>query len=350
MKGFVSSRLHPFANLALLLLITVATLCIAGFFTMVFNKLLFGVGMQELGNVAQNPQDHPNGWGVLMLSQGVTLLVMLGGAALGFAAVTGYRWAEYFTPRRPVRVQWLLPAALLIISSLPAMAVLIEWNQGIHFPGFLSGFEQWAQAKELELKKATEFLARLNSTARLLVALVVLAVIPAFSEELFFRGVLQRNLVQWFNSRHVGIWLAAAIFSAIHQQFFGFVPRFVLGLVLGYLYEWSGNILVPMAAHFTQNAFQLLILYAQQRQWSAASFDPDSTESMPWYLVLASLVVGAVLLWYLRERMEGPRAEDEPTHLRTLGSSGVTTRQAAATPTVARTLSHDGVDATRSEG
>ncbi|UOQ75500.1 hypothetical protein MUN84_12415 [Hymenobacter sp. 5516J-16] len=59
MKGFVSSRLHPFANLALLLLITVATLCIAGFFTMVFNKLLFGVGMQELGNVAQNPRTTP---------------------------------------------------------------------------------------------------------------------------------------------------------------------------------------------------------------------------------------------------------------------------------------------------
>ncbi|MEJ7662013.1 MAG: CPBP family intramembrane glutamic endopeptidase [Hymenobacter sp.] len=119
----------------------------------------------------------------------------------------------------------------------------------------LHGFELWARDNEDRAAGLTKFLTDFHSPGRLLVGLVVIAIVPAVAEELVFRGGVQRNLVAWFGSRHVGVWLAAAIFSAIHVQFFGFVPRFVLGLVLGYLYEWSGNILVSMAAHFTQNAF-----------------------------------------------------------------------------------------------
>jgi len=136
----------------------------------------------------------------------------------------------------------------------------------------------------------TKFLTQFNSAGRFWVGVVVIAIVPAVSEELVFRGVIQKNLVRWF-SPHVGVWLGAAIFSAIHFQFFGFVPRFVLGLALGYLYLWSGNILVSMAAHFTQNAFQLLILYLTQRGQFGWGFDPDANEALPWPLVLLSVKV-----------------------------------------------------------
>jgi membrane protease YdiL (CAAX protease family) len=105
--------------------------------------------------------------------------------------------------------------------------------------------------------------------------------------------VVQRNLVRWTGSRTAGVWLAAAIFSAIHVEFFGFVPRLLLGLVLGYLYEWSGNILLPMAAHFTQNALQLVLLYvAQHRAMVPAVLDPDANVALPWPLVAFSVVLG----------------------------------------------------------
>ncbi|WP_167856996.1 CPBP family intramembrane glutamic endopeptidase [Hymenobacter aquaticus] len=338
--------MHPVANLLLLLVLALATFCVAGFLTAVFSNLFFGVGLVEMSSVAQNPQGYPQAWGVLMLSQGLTLFIMLAGAALGLVWLTGRSALEYFMPRRPVALLWFVAAAALIILSLPFMAYLIEWNTNAHVPDSLKGFtwlprfESWAREKEEELKEMTAFLTRFNSPTRFAVALLVIGVVPAISEELFFRGVLQRNLIDWFKSRHVGVFLAAAIFSAIHMQFLGFVPRFVLGLVLGYLYEWSGNILVPMVAHFTQNAFQLLLLYVQQRQWNGPDFNPDSTESMPWYLVLLSMLFTGAILYFLQQRQQ-----TQPAEMHTLSAAGVAVVAAETEPTETRTLGSKGREA-----
>ena len=341
MKGFISSRLHPLANLALLLVLLIATFCVTSFIIAVCSNVLFGVGLFEIGNVQQRPADYPNGWTISMISQGLLLLGGFGGAAVAFIALTGNKLRDYLTPRRPVPASWLLLAGTLIVLSVPAMSVLIAWNAGLDLPA-------WAHEREELAKDLLKVLTNFSSPLRFVVAVLVMAVAPAVSEELFFRGVLQRNLVQWAG-RHAGIWLAAAIFSAAHFQFLGFVPRFVLGLVLGYLYEWSGNILVPMAAHFAQNAFQLMLLYAQQQEWTASDFDPDSTEALPWYWVLLSVVACAALLWQLRRLLARSTPDELPTELHTLGSRGVTRRQALREAPAARTLSHDGVDVTSDE-
>ncbi|GAA4003728.1 hypothetical protein GCM10022408_14160 [Hymenobacter fastidiosus] len=342
MKGFVSSRLHPVVNLLLLVVIMFAAFCVAGFLIGVLGNVFYGVGIFALGNVTQNPAAHPNGWAISMMSQGLLLFVGFGGAALALVSLMGYRWADYFTPRRPVSWLWLLAAATVVLASIPFMSGLVEWNAKAHFPAFLQDLE--AQARELETRAQvlTKFLTHFNTTARFLVGVLVIAVVPAISEELVFRGIIQRNLVQWFGSRHVGVWLAAAIFSAIHFQFFGFVPRFVLGLILGYLYEWSGNILVPMAAHFTQNAFQLALLYVQQREWTTSTFDPDSTESLPWPWMGASLLLTGYLLYFLHQRWQAERVA-APTEMHVLSSSGVAVARPQAALPAGHTLGGTGI-------
>ncbi|WP_345112936.1 CPBP family intramembrane glutamic endopeptidase [Hymenobacter algoricola] len=342
MKGFVSSRLHPVVNLLLLVVLMFAAFCVAGFLIGVIGYLVYDVKLAGLGNVTRDPAAHPNGWAVSMLSQGLLLFVGFAGAALALVSLMGYRWADYFTPRRPVSWVWLAAAALLVLGSIPFMSGLVEWNAKAHFPAALHGLE--VQARELEdrAQVLTKFLTHFNSTTRFLVGLLVIAVVPAISEELVFRGVIQRNLVQWFGSRHAGVWLAAAIFSAIHFQFFGFVPRFVLGLILGYLYEWSGNILVPMVAHFTQNAFQLLLLYVQQRDWTSSTFDPDSTESLPWPWMLASLLLTGYLLYWLHQRWQQELVAP-PTEMHVISSRGVAVAAADAEPAARRTLGGAGV-------
>ncbi|WBA41274.1 CPBP family intramembrane glutamic endopeptidase [Hymenobacter canadensis] len=348
MKGFVSSRLHPAANLLLLVGLMLLAFCVAGFFMAVFSNLFFGVGLREIGNVTQEPSGHPQGWGVSMLSQGMLLFIGFGGAALALPRLTGYSLADYFTPRRPVPLDWLLAAAGIILLSVPFMSGLIEWNASAHFPGFLKGWEAGAREMENRAQDLTRYLTQFSTPTRFVVGLLVIAVVPAISEELVFRGVVQRNLVQWTGSRHVGIWLAAATFSAIHFQFFGFVPRFVLGLVLGYLYEWSGNILVPMAAHFTQNAFQIILLYAQQRgALKGAGFDPESTDALPWWWQVLSLLLTGAVLWLLYKRTRELRPDPLPTQMHTLGSGGKAIARPTTPPPAARTLSHDGVDTTR---
>ena len=323
MKGFLPRTLHPGLQILLLLALLVAGACVGYAILFGWAKVGFGLSPEETGKVMLNPAAHPQGWGLLMTAQGVLLFTAGTGGALALASVLGYGWAEYFSPRRLGAGWWLLAAAVLIVVILPFMSTIIAWNAGAHFPAALHDFELWARASEDKAAVLTKFLTRFSSVGRFLVGVVVIALVPAIAEELVFRGVIQKNLVRWF-SPHVGVWLGAAIFSAIHFQFFGFVPRFMLGLVLGYLYLWSGNILVSMAAHFTQNAFQLLIIYLAQRGQFGWGFDPDSNDALPWTLVLPSLLLSAGLLYFLYQRMTAPVA---PTAMLTLSRAGVVGRQ-----------------------
>lgn len=304
----------------MLLVLMVAGACVGLALVFGWVQAGFGLSMLEMQKVVQYPSAYPQGWGLLMMQQGVLLFCAFAGGALALASALGYGWAAYFSPRRLGAGWWLLAAAALIVVILPFMSTLIAWNAGAHFPGALHGFEVWARASEDRAQGLTRFLTQFNSAGRFWVGVVVIAIVPAVSEELVFRGVIQKNLVRWF-SPHVGVWLGAAIFSAIHFQFFGFVPRFVLGLVLGYLYLWSGNILVSMAAHFTQNAFQLLILYLTQHGQFGWGFDPDSNDALPVGLVIPSALLTAGLLYLLHQRMTAPAA---PTAMLTLSREGVT--------------------------
>ena len=319
MKGFLPRTLHPGFQILLLLGFMALGFCVG--YAVIFAWAMggFGLSVGEFQEVVQSPTTHAEGWGLLMMMQGVVLFVAGAGGALALASALGYRWAEYFSPRRLGAGWWLLAAALLIVVILPLMSVIIAWNAGAHFPAALHDFEGWARASEDRAAVLTKFLTNFNSGARFAVGVLVIALVPAVAEELVFRGVVQRNLVRWF-SPHVGVWLGAAIFSAIHFQFFGFVPRFVLGLVLGYLYLWSGNILVSMAAHFTQNAVQLLILYLTQRGQFGWGFDPDSNDALPWTLVIPSGLLTAGLLYVLHRSMTAPAP---PNQMFTLSSAGV---------------------------
>jgi membrane protease YdiL (CAAX protease family) len=319
MKGFLPRTLHPGLQILVLLGFIMLAACVGYALVFAWAQWGFGLSMMQVQQVALNPAAAPQGWGLLMMMQGVLLFVAGVGGALALASAMGYRWAEYFNARRLVAGWWLLAAAALIVVILPLMSVLIAWNAGAHFPGALHDFEVWARASEDRAAVLTKFLTNFNSGARFAVGVVVIALVPAIAEELVFRGVIQKNLVRWF-SPHVGVWLGAAIFSAIHFQFFGFVPRFVLGLVLGYLYLWSGNILVSMAAHFTQNALQLLILYLTQRGQFGWGFDPDSNDALPLTLVIPSVLLTVGLLYVLHRNMTAPAP---PAQMRTISSEGV---------------------------
>jgi membrane protease YdiL (CAAX protease family) len=311
MKGLSPRPVHPAAQLLMLLGLAVVGLCLASLLALVLANVLFGISLTQFGNLAAMPDQYPHGWEALMLYQGLSW-VGAGAGVLLLPRLLGQSVAGYFSPRRLGAAWWLGAAGLVILCSVPFLSIISSWNAGAHFSGALQGFGQWARDKEDQAAGLTKFLTDFHTPARLLVGLIVIAVVPAVAEELVFRGGVQRCLVQWFGSRHVGVWLAAAIFSAIHVQFFGFVPRFVLGLVLGYLYEWSGNILVSMAAHFTQNAFQLILLYLAQGKHLPSSFDPDSTQPLPWPTVLVSAVLTVGLLYWLHQRLVGAGAA--PAH------------------------------------
>ena len=145
-----------------------------------------------------------------------------------------------------------------LIVAVPALNLVIEWNQSVHLPASMANAEAWLRQMEDAAAQATDLMLGGNTIASLIMSILIVGLLAGFSEELFFRGALQRLLMSTRIGTHVAIWLSAFIFSAFHFQFFGFVPRLLLGAYFGYLLWWTGSLWVPMAVHIFNNSLVVL--------------------------------------------------------------------------------------------
>lgn len=184
---------------------------------------------------------------------------------------------------------------LLLILLLPALDWVTEWNKGWHLPESMAVLEQQLRdANEASEQLVKQILAR-PGTGAFVVNLFVVALLPAVCEELFFRCGIQQLLQKCFkNNAHVAIMLTAVIFSLAHGEFFAFVPRFVMGMLLGYLFYLSKSVLVNMLVHFCNNAV-IVVLYFLYNN-GTIGIDPSEPLLMPW--LLTTLCAMAALLLF----------------------------------------------------
>lgn len=190
----------------------------------------------------------------------------------------------------------------IMMASMPLINWMVEFNEALHLPSWLSGVEQWMKESEERAKVITEAMLVMPDKGTLFYNLVVIALIPAIGEELLFRGVVQKIFTQVTKSHHWGIWIAAAAFSALHFQFYGFLPRMMFGVLFGYLLVWSGSLWLPILAHFFNNGMAVMIHY-----WSQGNNMEDDLEQLGtmdgglfWYTLLALPVVAALLFGLYR--------------------------------------------------
>lgn len=155
----------------------------------------------------------------------------------------------------------ILLVIILALSIIPITSFTGVLNSKMNLPDWLSGVEEWMKIKEEDASNITDLLIDASGFGSMTFNIILLAVIPAFGEELLFRGILQQLLCRIFRTGHLGIWITAIIFSTIHFQFFGFLPRLILGLSFGYLFYWSRNLWLPVIAHFVNNAIPVLLSY-----------------------------------------------------------------------------------------
>lgn len=161
---------------------------------------------------------------------------------------------------KPQRIMLIL-SCLIIIFSQPLVNYLGLWNSTLKLPDFLGGLETWMRQSE---ESAADLIFRFLDTDQFYLVLVnvfMITILPALGEEMLFRGVLQPIFKEWFRNEHLAVFLTAFIFSAIHLQFFSFLPRFFLGLILGYLMIWGKNLWYPIAGHFANNFLSLILFY-----------------------------------------------------------------------------------------
>lgn len=155
----------------------------------------------------------------------------------------------------------IIIAVLIIFIANPLINFTGELNAKLSLPESLSKLENWMKSTEESLAQLTKLYLKTESIGGLMFNLFMIALIPAIGEEFLFRGVIQRILSEWTKNNHLAIWLSAILFSALHFQFYGFLPRAILGAMFGYLFVISGNLWLPMIAHFINNAAAVVAYY-----------------------------------------------------------------------------------------
>ncbi len=218
-------------------------------------------------------------------------------AAIGTFILASFTAAFLFTENpfgylgltvRPDR-QALLLVTVLFLAAIPFINWMMMVNADLHLPASMSAVEEWMKVSEEQATRLTELLLGGTSWMDLLANLFVVALIPAVGEELFFRGLVQRQFQELAGNRIAAVVLTAFVFSALHMQFFGFLPRFALGIVLGLLYSWSGSIWLPVLAHFVNNATSVLLAWISARVTLGWNPDTIGTEEGQLWLLAASV-------------------------------------------------------------
>lgn len=176
------------------------------------------------------------------------------------------------------------------LLSIPLVGISAYYNQLIPLP-------EWMIQNEDRVKKFIEKLLTFNSISDLIMAFTVIAVIPAIAEEWVFRGIIQNYLIRWLRNPWLGLILSAVIFSGIHMQFEGFIPRFILGFSLGFVYLTGKSLWYPILLHLINNGSQVLMAYFNQEEIKkqlAGELDKPQLS-----LVLISTVLFILNGWYL---------------------------------------------------
>lgn len=199
-----------------------------------------------------------------------------------------------------VSLRYALLSVLFALMALPMISCLAEWNKGLELPAFLSSFEARMLAMEEAARVLTERFLHTTSVGMMFANLFVMALLPAVCEEMLFRGWLQRGLSSRVNI-HVAVWVSAFVFSAIHFQFYGFVPRMLIGAALGYIYYYSGTLWAPILAHFTNNAVAVVATFLTYNGYVSFDFDSIGTGET-WYLSVASVAVCVAIMSRLKIR------------------------------------------------
>ncbi len=218
---------------------------------------------------------------LMLLIQHLTMFILP-------AAIFGYIWYRndflkgFDLSRVPGAYLVLLGGAFLFVS-LPLVNLALLLNEQFELPA-------WAISFESEANQTLEQILQMDNAGTFLVNLGLIAFLPAIGEELIFRGIVQKYAGKLVRNKTLGIWIAALLFSLIHFQFEGFLPRMVLGAILGYLYVWTGTLWVPIFAHFINNGIQVSTLYftgIDLAQVERAKETPDLT----WWMVIGSIIL-----------------------------------------------------------
>lgn len=303
----IGSRKNWLLSLIVIVLVTFGVLILLQGFALALIPSLYNISIEDLLSLMTGNYDVPNGRMAMLFVQGI-------GSGIGFwvAAWVITRFIDkaelhWDVQRSRFNLQGFGVALAITLGAMFFNGLLVYWNAQLDLPDSMAGLEDWMKEMETQLMDLTKFLTDFQTIPELLTGILVIGVFAGIGEEMFFRGVLQPKMKSYTNSAHWGIWLTAIIFSAIHVQFYGFVPRVFLGALFGYLYHYSGSLLYPILAHVFNNALTVLVIYMANQ--GMVDFDLESTDTVSYPAAITGLLVLTVGFFYFKKINQPKDAE-----------------------------------------
>ena len=195
----------------------------------------------------------------------------------------------------------VLLVVLVWVVAMPAMNYIVEWNQNIELPSWLQGLESMLRDMEDKAAATTDELLDTQSVGMMIFMVFVVGILTGLGEEIFFRAGLLGTMLHGKVNKHVAVWAVAIVFSAIHLQFFGFVPRIVLGAWLGYLLVWSGEVWTPIIAHALNNGSIVLVTYLANQNIISDNYLETTGANDHWMALGSAGVTVLLLIVFMRK-------------------------------------------------
>lgn len=243
-----------------LVLISVAMVSffLLGLLGTVLLSAITGINITELGDSSKWDFSKP---GIITFIRGMQVVQFISlfvVPTLVCARLFSTNSKKYLGLHKPVNGFYFLAGIAIMLVSLPLVSWLGEINRNIQFP---ASWAEWMKGSEEEAAKTVKALLSRHTIQDLVMNIICIAGLAAVGEELLFRGAAQRLLIKMFKNHWAGIIISAILFSALHMQFYGFLPRFLLGIILGALYWYSGSLWVAIVAHFMYDAVLIVLAY-----------------------------------------------------------------------------------------
>lgn len=208
---------------------------------------------------------------------------------------------QYLYLNRNFKSSTLLLVMVLMFAMSPVINFLGEWNSNMSLPSWMSGIEEWMRNSEDDAARITEAFLNVRTLPGLAFNIFMVALLPAVGEELLFRGVVQKIFTRMTRNTHWGIWISAILFSAMHMQFYGFVPRVLLGALFGYLLVWSGSMWLPVLGHFLNNALAVVAMFMINNDMISEQVEDFGSTQDSYFAAAISVVIVTGLLYLIKK-------------------------------------------------
>jgi len=255
-------------------------------------------GMDTVMGIGQGNVNAPHVINTLWILQIIGTTLPVFAAPVFFAYVIVKDPQDYLKPtfRFPLILMALIFCVMFIAS--PLIEFLSNINEKMVLPHFLSGVQKWMRDSEDATQKLETVMFKMDTIWDMIKNLVVIGLLTAIAEEFMFRGVIQTIFSRWTKNIHAAVWITAILFSAFHVEFFSFLPRVLLGVLLGYFAAWSGSIWTAVWAHFINNGTIVVATYLYQDK--KITLSPDDNHVFNNKLYIISLVIVLFLMYVYR--------------------------------------------------